>query len=105
MSEATLRQWSTHEFKPYGCRIYAPDCYIIASTSSGLNEDWVVPNPLGDSGAKANAELIVRAVNSFDDLLAACKAAVLDAEKASNPAARLYGYREFKLAIAKAEGQ
>jgi hypothetical protein len=49
----------------------------------------------------ANARLIAAA----PDMLAALKLAVADAEKAVNPAARLFAYAEMKAVIDKAEGR
>lgn len=42
-------------------------------------------------------------VNAHDALLAACKAAVNDAEKAVRPESRLINYHDMKAAIALAE--
>ena len=61
------------------------------------------PNGFQDQRAmRRRADLIVRAVNAHDDLVAACRAAIADAEGAVNPASRLPSYAAMVAALAKA---
>ena len=68
MSEATARPWKMQQNKSH-CG------FSIWGESGCLAEGWyeVGRSEADNAKVKANAELIVRAVNSFDDLLAALK--------------------------------
>ena len=94
----------THEMK------HTPGPWHAVQDRNGSNCDMLVETEnfrIATCGradslvAQANANLIAAA----PELLSACKATVADAEKAVNPASRLYGYEALKAAIAKAEGQ
>jgi hypothetical protein len=84
--------------------------------SSGL---WIVSKPnyeiasiynlpqMAEGEAEANATFIVRAVNAYDDLLAALKAALraLESPEAQRSIAFKSEREQLKAAIAKAEGK
>jgi hypothetical protein len=102
VSEATPRPWRTDE--PYFIYIWGPDQAMVADIPGDEDTYLVRMRGVGrgatEEEQRANAALIVKAVNSHDELLAAAQAALAllaECDAEDTMAARL-----LRAAIAKA---
>ena len=73
MTQATPRPWWVGDT---GMKVRGNDAYDVAVTSRSCAPGHGVSFPIDDEAKKANAELIVRAVNDHDELVSLLTQAV-----------------------------